>query len=140
MGARSRRVVGTIVASTLLVASAAGCGSNDAERGASRPRTPAQIEILAPTPNQVTGSAPTVRIALHGAHLVPGARIGGAIRPREGHIHVSVDGSVVAMINRLDLPLTGLTPGEHTVEAEFVASDHLPFANRVVAATSFRVA
>ena len=32
-----------------------------------------------------------------------------------------------------------LTAGAHTLEAEFVASDHLPFANRVVAAVTFDV-
>ena len=36
-------------------------------------------------------------------------------------------------------PLPTLSPGVHTVEAEFVASDHLPFANRVVAAVTFSV-
>jgi hypothetical protein len=32
-----------------------------------------------------------------------------------------------------------MSPGRHTVVAEFVAADHAPFANRVVAAVSFDV-
>ena len=119
----------------------AACGSSSSSGGAAaRPRTPARIEILAPAPNAVTGPDPTVRLALHGAHLVPSNQIGGAIRPRQGHIHVSVDGQVVAMVNQPMVQLRGLAVGEHVVSAEFVASDHLPFANRVVAATTFRVA
>jgi hypothetical protein len=125
----------------VVVALAAACGGSGASTaGAARPRTPAHLEILAPAPNAVTGPDTTVRIALTGARLVPGTQVGGAIRPRLGHIHVSVDGQVVAMINRLSVPLQALAPGQHVVSAEFVASDHLPFANRVVAATTFRVA
>jgi hypothetical protein len=35
--------------------------------------------------------------------------------------------------------LKGLTPGPHSVQVEFVAIDHLPFRNRVVAAVLFTV-
>jgi hypothetical protein len=122
-----------VVAST-----AAGCASGP--DSASRPRTPATLEIAAPDPNAVTSPDVTLRLVLRHARLVPGTQTGGAIRPHEGHIHVSVDGRVIAMVNRLSLPLTGLPRGDHTVEAEFVASDHLPFDNHVVAAVSFRVA
>ena len=123
----------------LLILVTTGCGSS-AGGPAARPHTPATLEIARPEPNAVTPPDLTVRLVLRHAHLVPGTRTGGAIRPNEGHIHVSVDGQVVAMINRLALPLQQLTPGDHTIEAEFVAADHLPFANRVVAAVSFRVA
>ena len=50
-----------------------------------------------------------------------------------------VDGTLVAMPLRLTEQLPKLSPGSHTVQAEFVASDHLPFANRVVAAVTFSV-
>jgi len=78
-----------------------------------------------------------VKLRLERAHVVPATQVGGALRPDAGHIHLSVDGQLVAMPQRLDYSLTGLTPGSHTIEAEFVASDHLPFANRVVAAVTF---
>lgn len=136
-----RRIAGgsRAVAAALVVGLVvAGCGGGG-DGSPARPRTPARLEIVAPAPNEVTGAETTVRVDLRRARLVPGTQIGGAVRPHEGHIHISVDGQVVAMVNRLDVPLTGLSPGDHTVTAEFVASDHLPFANRVVAATSFRV-
>ena len=51
---------------------------------------------------------------------------------------MSVDGKLVTMTYGLSQQLH-LTPGTHTVQAEFVASDHRPFANRVVAAVVFQV-
>ncbi len=80
-----------------------------------------------------------MQVVLRHARLVQGTQVGGRVDPRRGHIHVSVDGRVIAMINRPRVPVTGLSPGEHTIQAEFVASDHLPFANSVDAAVSFTV-
>jgi hypothetical protein len=36
--------------------------------------------------------------------------------------------------------IRGLSPGEHTLEAEFVAADHGPFDPRVTAQTTFTIA
>ena len=123
-----------LVAVTL---SGAGCASSTP---AARPETPATLQIRTPEPNATVGPNVDVRVVLRHAHLVPSMQIGGTVRPREGHLHFSVDGRIVAMTNRLSEPLRDLTPGEHTVEVEFVAADHLPFANHVVAAVSFQVA
>jgi hypothetical protein len=35
--------------------------------------------------------------------------------------------------------VNGLTPGPHTLQSEFVANDHQPFGNRVIAAVLFKV-
>ncbi len=70
---------------------------------------------------------------------MPGTQIGGGIQPRKGHIHLTVDGRLYSMTDSLTQEVRALTPGVHTVQAEFVAADHLPFANRVVAAVAFRV-
>lgn len=35
--------------------------------------------------------------------------------------------------------LKGLTPGQHSVQVDFVAVDHVPFKNRVTAAVLFTV-
>jgi hypothetical protein len=78
-------------------------------------------------------------VQLAGAHLVPPTQVGGALRPDEGHIHVLVDGQLVAMPLALTYRVSNLAPGSHTIEAEFVATDHVPFANRVVAAVTFQV-
>jgi hypothetical protein len=50
---------------------------------------------------------------------------------------LSLDGRLIAMPLRLAERLPKLQRGTHTVQAEFVASDHLPFDNRVVAAVTF---
>jgi hypothetical protein len=119
----------------------AGCGggSGNAAAPAARPSTSATLQIVAPGPNQRTGAAVDVALRLDGAHLAPAGQVGGILRPDQGHIHLSVDGQLVAMPGRLDARLPVLTAGSHTLEAEFVASDHLPFSNRVVAAVTFAV-
>jgi hypothetical protein len=50
-----------------------------------------------------------------------------------------MDGKLVVMSYGTATRVTGLSPGEHTLQAEFVANDHLPFADRVVAAAIFTV-
>jgi hypothetical protein len=118
---------------------AATTGSGSTTTGATRPRTNATLQIVSPAPNDRTGPDVRVTMRLDGAHLAPATQTGGAVRPDEGHIHLSLDGTLIAMPLRLVEPLPHLGPGSHTVEAEFVASDHMPFDNRVVAAVSFDV-
>jgi hypothetical protein len=131
----------------MLTMLAAGCGSSAKNANqtsgpgapSTRPSTPATLQIVSPAPNDRTGPDVDVTMLLRGAHLAPPTQTGGAVRPNVGHIHLSVDGSLVAMPLRLAEQLPRLRPGPHTVLAEFVASDHLPFDNRVVAAVSFDV-
>jgi len=118
-----------------LLLPACGSDATSSPTANSRPFTPARIQIISPTPNEVTGPDVTVQVNLVGGHEVqPSA---GTIRPDEGHIHVSVDGSVVAMAYGTTQELKGITPGPHSVQVEFVAIDHLPFRNRVTAAVLF---
>ena len=126
--------------SIAVVVVALGGTSCAGSTSAARPSTPATLQILAPGPNATTGQDVDVRVRLRHARLVPTGQIGGTVRPREGHLHFTVDGRTVAMTNQLTEPLRGLSSGDHTVQVEFVAADHLPFANHVVAAVSFRVA
>ena len=104
-----------------------------------RPITSATLQIVAPAPNAVTGHSVELELRLTRAELVPATQVGGKIRPDRGHVHVSVDGVLVAMPAALEQPIPDLASGLHTIQAEFVAADHLPFANRVVAAVTFRV-
>ncbi|MGE5225898.1 MAG: hypothetical protein ACM3OO_03385 [Planctomycetaceae bacterium] len=122
--------------------------------------------LLGPTP--VAGSTPTasvsgVRIAstatLSFAKPKDGAVVSGkeleavldlqggrivdattqAVTPDTGHIHLSIDGSLVSMTYGTVqvLEIGDLAPGAHTVEAEFVAADHVPFDPRVTATLTF---
>jgi hypothetical protein len=125
----------------------AGCGSSTNATSASgatttagpRPRTNATLQIVSPAPNDRTKPDVQVTMRLGGAHLAPATQTGGAVRPDVGHIHLSLDGQLIAMPLRLAERLPRLRPGSHTVEAEFVATDHVPFDNRVVAAVTFDV-
>lgn len=124
----------------LLLIGFTGCGSekkSSAPKVPERPTTNARIQIVAPTPNQETGPDVTVQVNLIGAKEVP--QVTGPLRPDEGHIHVSVDGVVVAMAYGDTQNLKGLTPGQHSVQVDFVAVDHVPFKNRVTAAVLFTV-
>jgi hypothetical protein len=123
----------------LLVALTA-CGEDkkaSAPRSPERPATPARIRILSPTPNQETGPDPTVQVELIGAREVP--QQAGEVKPDEGHIHIMVDGVVVAMAYGDSHKLEKLTPGQHSVQVDFVAVDHVPFRNRVTAGVLFTV-
>jgi hypothetical protein len=107
--------------------------------GSSRPSTHATLRIVSPAPNAVTGRTVDVKLLLSHAELVPPTQVGGKLVGDRGHIHVSVDGALISMTLQVDQSVTDLKPGIHTIQAEFVASDHLPFENRVVAAVTFRV-
>ena len=127
------------IALALIVVAGCAPANPSTTTTSARPRTPAQLQILAPTPNQVVnGSTLDLKLAITGATIVAPSQVTG-ISPTQGHVHVSVDGKLVSMTYGPSQQLTGLTPGTHTVQAEFVASDHRPFANRVVAAVVFQV-
>jgi hypothetical protein len=124
----------------LLLVGLTGCGSDkkaSPSTGPERPTTNARIQIVSPTPNQETGPDVTVQVKLIGAKEVP--QVSGDLKPDEGHIHVSLDGAVVAMAYTDTQTLKGLTPGKHSVQVDFVAIDHVPFKNRVTAAVLFIV-
>jgi hypothetical protein len=125
------------VAVVALLAACSG-GSGGSSKGG-RPSTNAQLEIVAPTPSQVTGPDVTVKLNLIGAKLLPLAQVGGPLRGDEGHIHVSVDDQTVQMTDTLSLPLANLAPGTHRLQAQFVAVDHLPFSNSPTAVVVFTV-
>jgi hypothetical protein len=121
------------VAAVVLALSACGGGKTVV----TRPHTDARLEILSPTPNEVTGTTVAVRFAVIGATVSPPAK--NKLVPNEGHIHVSLDGKLVVMSYGTSTQLNGLSAGVHTLQAEFVANDHLPFANRVITDVIFTV-
>jgi hypothetical protein len=113
-----------------------GCGSSGP---APRPVTSARLVILSPTPNQVTGPDLTLQFQVIGGTVLPPTQMKGPLRGDQGHIHVKLDNRTVQMAYSTQAQLGGLTPGTHTVEALWVATDHLPFRNPVVAAVLFQV-
>jgi hypothetical protein len=122
------------VALTAVFAGACGGGGPPA-----RPATNAELQIVNPMPNEVTGPDVHIEFRLVGATVVPAAVVKGPLRGDQGHIHVSLDGKLVSMAYGLVQELNGLTPGTHLLQGEFVAVDHLPFRNRVRTGLVFRV-
>jgi hypothetical protein len=104
-----------------------------------RPTTDASLQISSPSPNDTVSRRVEIVMTLSHARLLPFGGAAGRVRSDRGHVHVSVDGTLIAMPTRLTARLPVLSPGVHTVQAEFVATDHAPFANRVVAAVTFNV-
>ena len=134
-GKLSRWVFPLLLASAVTVGACAPKTSPSAKR----PTTTARLEIVAPPPNETTGPNVTLNMNLIGAKIVPANVTGGALRGDEGHIHVTLDGKLISMAYGTSQDLNNLTPGPHALQAEFVATDHAPFANRVVAAVAFDV-
>jgi hypothetical protein len=105
---------------------------------AARPTSTAKLTILAPRNGQtISRQTPEVRLGLAGAKIV--AHTTTRIRPDQGHIHLLVDGKLVAMNYGLNEQLPTLTPGQHLIQVEFVAADHAPFDPRVLAQAAFNV-
>jgi hypothetical protein len=105
---------------------------------AARPTSTGKLTILAPRNGQtLSKQTPEVRLGLAGAKIV--AHTTTHIRPDQVHIHLLVDGKLVAMNYGLNEQLPTLTPGQHLIQVEFVAADHAPFDPRVLAQAAFNV-
>ncbi len=139
---------GATVAVVLALAAAclAGCGKSEAKPPATsppatlgaRPSSPAKLAILSPRNGQkVRGGAITLRLRLDNARIVNVTST--RVRPDQGHVHVLVDGRLVAMNYRLTGQLPALPPGQHVVRVDFVGSDHLPFDPQVSTRSAFQV-
>jgi hypothetical protein len=106
--------------------------------GANRPASTGVLKIVSPKNGEmVKGSTVDLKVKLTGAKLVPATT--GDIKPDEGHLHVSLDGKLISMTEGVEQKIPNLTPGNHTIEVEFVASDHVPFDPRVISGVVFEV-
>jgi hypothetical protein len=65
-----------------------------------------------------------IQLRLIGGRIV--SSTSSKVVPNVGHIHVYLDGKLVAIPASLDARLE-VTPGRHELEADFVAGDHGPF-------------
>jgi hypothetical protein len=115
-----------------------GCGGSSSASGPARPACNAQLQILSPQPNATVGPTPTLKFNLIGGTVVSATT--GPISCAQGHIHVSVDNQLVSMAYGLTQTLPApLTPGPHSLQAEYVAIDHKPFGTRVINKLLFQV-
>jgi hypothetical protein len=95
------------------------------------------MQIVEPTPNEVTGPDFTVQIDVLGGKVVQGTA--GELTPTEGHVHLTLDGKPYVMSYGDTHAFENVTPGPHSLQAEFVAKDHAPFTNRPRAFVRFSV-
>ena len=134
---RPARLTVTLLAFMWMTAAACG-GGGGGDEPAARPSSTAQLAIVEPA-NGTTLAGPTipVQLSLEGAELTD--RVSTDLRPDQGHLHVSLDGTLVEMNYQLDGELDDVAPGTHVLRVEFVALDHAPFTPRVFAEVSFEV-
>jgi hypothetical protein len=135
------------VALCVIALTAPACGGSGGGSGGSpsptptstqRPSSPAKIAIVSPKSGAVIhGTSLKLVVSLKGAHIVKPTTT--HIVPTQGHIHVYLDNKIISMNYGLTQTVGGLKPGTHVLQAEFVASDHLPWDPRIIAAVSFTV-
>ncbi|HEY7666991.1 MAG TPA: hypothetical protein VIE12_02585 [Actinomycetota bacterium] len=142
-GRTERRRFGALAVAValLLVACGGGGGSGPTDPGTPtasgpRPASTAQLAIVSPTDGEVIeGSTVALKVDLEGAEIVPATTTN--IVPDEGHLHVILDDQLISMTGDLEQTIPDVAPGQHLLKVEFVASDHIPFDPRVIAAVSF---
>ena len=106
--------------------------------GGDRPSSTGTVTIVSPANGDVIeGTSVDLRVELDDARIVPQTTL--EISPDEGHLHVYLDGALISMTEGTEQEVTGLTPGPHRIQVEFVAADHAPFDPRVVTIAAFQV-
>jgi hypothetical protein len=142
--ARRYRAVAALALAALAVGACSGGGGGASGAPATtavaeRPSSPAKLTIMTPRNGQtVRQERPELRLDLQGAEIV--GQTTTRIRGDQGHVHLIVDGKLVTMNYGLRERLPQLTPGQHVVQVEFVAADHVPFDPRILTQAAFKVA
>lgn len=127
-----------IVAIGLCAAACSSKSSSTTPAGSgTRPHSTATLSILEPK-SGATLSTRTVVVQLKLTGGIITKVVTTHIQPNVGHIHIRLDGRTITLLGSLTDPVP-VTPGNHVVEAEFVAADHGPFTPRVLSAVSFTV-
>jgi hypothetical protein len=141
---KTRRATVVLALAALALAACSGgdggaAGAPTTTAVANRPSSPAKLTIVAPHNGEtVRQERPELRLQLRGAEIVNQTTT--HIRGDQGHVHLFVDGKLVTMNYGLRERLPQLTPGQHVVQVEFVAADHIPFDPRVLTQAAFKVA
>ena len=136
-----------VVAAVLATACGGGSGATppltptgSRPNPATRPSTPATLDIRQPTNGEVLTGAPAtihVKVKLTGARIVPATTT--HIVPTQGHLHVYLDGRIVSMNFSTNATVGNVRAGVHRLVVEFVASDHFPFNPDVRQTVTFDV-
>jgi hypothetical protein len=103
-----------------------------------RPSSPVTLQIVEPADGAHTDADQlTVRIEVHGGTLTQTTST--SIAPDTGHLHLLLDGAIVSMSGDTlqVVDIRNLADGGHTLTAEFVATDHLPFDPPVTESVTF---
>ena len=147
---RNRRFRAAAVAVVVAALALAACSSDGDNGGqattattaavaADRPSSPAKLTIETPRQGQtVKQTRPELVLALDGGKVVNQTTT--RVQGDEGHIHLYVDGKLVAMNYGLRQRHPQLPPRQHVVQVEFVAADHAPFDPRVLTQAAIEVA
>jgi len=131
-----RRFVVMVIALGLCTA-ACSSKSSPSTNGVSRPHSTATLSIIDPKSGATLSTRTVVvKLSLTGGTITK--VVTTHIQPNIGHIHIRLDGRTITLLGSLTDPVP-VTPGNHIVEAEFVAADHGPFSPRVLSAVSFTV-
>jgi hypothetical protein len=129
---------GALIAMMVLGACSGGGQGNQGATPQARPSSTARLSIVMPTNGEsVTGSSVELKVSLKGAEIVPATTT--KLSPDKGHLHVFLDNSLVSMTFGLDQQIPNVSPGQHVLRVEFVASDHAPFDPRVFKSVIFEV-
>jgi len=136
-----RVVIATLALTSALVSAACGDSGRPPSTtgaGGDRPSSTGTVTIVSPANGDVIdGTNVDLRVELEDARIVP--QTTREISPDEGHLHVYLDGALISMTEGTEQEVTGLTPGPHRIQVEFVAADHAPFDPRVVTIAAFQV-
>ena len=93
----------------------------DADRQREPALQPREAQILSPKNGQlVRGTTVEMKVSLKDATIVPATTTD--IVPDEGHLHVILDDQLISMTGDTSQLLANLTPGQHLLKVEFVAS------------------
>lgn len=130
--ARSTRFAHALLVLLVLVASAAllgGCAQKSATPQAAAPQTaaaPPTMQLLEPVDRGTVPAGDVKMLVKTTGHKFVMASNTNV--PGEGHVHFTLDGEPFKMSITPDYVYAGVTPGEHTLEAELVQNDTKPFS------------
>jgi hypothetical protein len=101
--------------------------------GSPKPPPRVTLRVISPSQGEVVpaGKPIPVLLQLKGAVLVPPTvqSFSTPPPPNAGHIHILVDGKLVQLTGRAEVTLS---PGRHSVAAEFVDPYHRSFSPRII--------